>query len=416
MKKLICILLAMIGMCSPALAMSFSMGREMNAVTMSGDLNEMYNQLPRKHVELFGQMTEADWVAEKARIAQRLPELTPAQFYYELRHMAALARDAHTTVTFGADQYGYLRALPYAIGWYAGEWRVLMLEDANSQYLGWRLTAINGVAMDEVFERAKSIISHENDGWAREQLSNTINFIDALQYLGIANMEADSVTLHICEGSEAVLLEIPAMEREAVMNAEMAVFAPEEPVQTLYIRGHYTAFPLDEKTMYVQYNRCAEDPQLPMSEFADDVLNWMEEAGCEKLVFDLRNNAGGDSRVILPLMEAIQAYQQENGLDVYALIGQGTFSYGTMTMLEAKQRLNAVLVGAPTGGAMTCCGDVRQFQLPNMPLIVGYSIQKFAFMEGYEHGSPMYPDVPVEMTFEDYCSGRDPAAEWVLVQ
>lgn len=416
MKKLISILLAMVCMCSPALAMSFNMGREITAAAMSGDLNEVYNQLPRKHVELFGQMAEEAWAAEKARIAERLPELTPAQFYYELRHMLAMADDAHTTVAFGTDQYEYLRALPFAVGWYAGEWRVLMLEDANAQYLGWQLTSINGVPMDEVFERAKSIISHENEYWARGQLSNTINFIDALQYLGIADMDADSVTLHICEGGEEVLLEVPAMDRETIMSADIAAFAPEDPAQTMYIRGYYSAFALDEKTMYVQYNQCAEDPQLQMSEFSDAVLEWMKGAGCDKLVFDLRHNAGGDSRVILPFVEAVQTYQQENGLDVYALIGQGTFSSGTMAMLEAKWRLNAKLVGEPTGGAMACYGDVRQFQLPNMPLIVGYSTQEFVFMEGYEHGQPMCPDVSVEMTFEDYRSGRDPVVEWVMAQ
>lgn len=382
---------------------------------MSGDLNEMYNQLPRKHVELFGHMTEEAWAAEKARIAERLPELTPAQFYYELRHMAAMVHDAHTTVAFAVDQYEYLRALPFAIGWYAGEWRVLMLEEQNSQYLGWQLTAINGMSMDEVFERAKSIISHENDNWARSQLSNTINFIDALQYLGIAEMDADSVTLHVCEGSEEALLEIPAMDRETIMSAEIMSFVPEAVANT-WASGYYRAFPLDETTMYVQYNTCYESPVLPIADFTAQVVQMMEEMGCAKFVFDLRYNGGGDSRVIEPFLQAVQAYQQEHGLETYTLIGNSTFSSGTIAMIQTKWWLDATLVGESTGGAMACYGDVGTFQMPNMPLIVGYSTQKFVFEEGFEHGEPMCPDVPVEMTFADYRAGRDPVVEWVMAQ
>lgn len=415
MKKLVCILLAMICMCSSALAASYSKGKEINAAAMGGDLNEMYNQLPRKHVELFGQMTEAAWAAEKARISENLPELTPAQFYYELRHMAALVGDAHTTVGFGADQYEYLRALPFAIGHYAGEWRVLMLEERNSQYMGWQLTAINGVPMDEVFERAKTIISCENDNWARSQLSNTINFIDALQYLGIAEMDADSVTLHMREGDKEALLEIPAMDRETVMSANIVSFAPEAVADT-WASGDYRAFPLDETTMYVQYNTCYESPNLPMADFTAQVVQMMEEMGCEKFVLDLRYNGGGDSRVIEPFLQAVQAYQQEHGLAAYTLIGNGTFSSGTIAMMQTKWWLDAALVGEPTGGAMACYGDVRTFQLPNMPLVVGYSVQKFVFADGYEHGEPMYPDVPVELTFADYRAGRDPVVEWVMAQ
>lgn len=415
MKRLIFILLAMLFISCPAEAFSFSRGTEITAAAMSGDLSEVYTQLPRKHVELFGQMTEEEWAAERARIAAELPEMTPAQFYYELRHMLAMAHDAHTSVGFAVDQYEYLRALPFAIGWYADEWRVLMLEDGNAQYLGWQLTAINGMTMDEVFRRAKGIISHENDHWARSQLSNTINFLEALQYLGIAGMDADGVTLHISEGGEAALLEIPAMARDEIMSAHIVSFVPEAVADT-WAGGYYRAFPLNERTMYVQYNICQEAQDLPMADFAAQVVQMMQAAGSDRLVFDLRYNGGGDSRVIEPFIETMQAYQQESGLDVYALIGPNTFSSGTMAMLNAKWQLNATLVGEPTGGAMACYGDVRQLRLPNMPLIVGYSVQKFVFAEGYEHGEPMLPDVLVELTFEDYRAGRDPVVDWVLAQ
>ena len=416
MKKLLCALLILVFACLPASAASIHLGRSIDAKAMYGDLSELSVQLKRGHVDLFGNVSQQEWDAEVARIREIIPQLTPAQFYYELRHLIAMVGDAHTNISFVTSQNKYLRRLPFEIRHFADGWRLLAVQEQYGEYLGCKVIAINGVVLEQVFERARSIISCENDVWAMRQFPETIVYLDALEYLQIAQTGDEAIRLYVCdEDGTETQLEIAMLDEAESATTNMATYMPQNASATEK-NDMYRWLLLNEQVMYVQYNRCQESSGLPMADFTAQVLEQMDAAACDRLVFDLRYNTGGNSVVIEPFLQAIAEYQEQNGLDVYVLIGPDTFSSGTIAMVQAKQWLNALLVGTPTGGAMVCYGDIQSYALPNMPLQVTYSTKSFALVEGMKRGEPMQPDVWVEQTFEDYCSGTDPVINWVMAQ
>lgn len=280
--------------------------------------------------------------------------------------------------------------------------------------LGWEVAAIDGVPMDEVFERAKSIISHENDVWAAQQFSNTINFLDALQFLGVAPADADGVTLALREDGQAeeTALFVPALSEEEVSAASFARLTAQSAPATAP-SGAYRAMELNADTFFIQYNVCQEAPDLPMADFASAVGELLRAGSYRKLIVDLRYNTGGNSAVIEPLIAELHGILAERALSVYALIGANTFSSGILAALDVQAHLGATLVGSPTGGSVNSYGELQSFTLPNSPMTVFYSTKYFENVPGYE-GSSLQPDVAVEDSLADTLAGRDAAVEYVL--
>ncbi len=378
------------------------------------DLDALCAGLEAGHKNLHAVVSREEFAQKREEAARRIAGMDDAAFFYELRQLTAAIGDAHTTLAYSDSPYAHLRALPFAVRQWQERWYLAMVDEPNGQYLGWEVTAIDGVPMAEVFTRAKGIISHENDVWAAQQFSNTINFLEALQFLGVTDAQAQGVTLALAsrDGERESELFLPGMSEQEIMAARIVSLQAEATAATAP-SGVYRAMGLSERTLFLQYNACMEVPDLPMRDFAQQVEALLVQNGYDTLLLDLRYNAGGDSSVWWPLREVLENVQARQGLTVYTLIGAQTFSSGIIDALESREYLGATLVGASTGGSVNGFGELKSFSLPNSPVTVWYSTKYFELVPGYE-GSSLMPDIPVEETLEDWLAGRDSVVEAVL--
>ena len=95
---------------------------------------------------------------EVEQVRAELPGMSEGQFYYSCgafspwwgRSTPAWVLPIPTTVI--------LTALPFAVMYFEDGWHLMMLEEQNQQYLGYRLLAIDGTPIDEVYAKAKTIM------------------------------------------------------------------------------------------------------------------------------------------------------------------------------------------------------------------------------------------------------------------
>jgi C-terminal processing protease CtpA/Prc len=151
---------------------------------------------------------------------------------------------------------------------------------------------------------------------------------------------------------------------------------------------------------------------LRFSDFAGRVLADVDAHPVKRVVIDMRENGGGDSRIIRPLKDGLEARLGKIG-HVYVLIGPVTFSAGTDNAIELQSSLHATLVGEATGGKPSSYGEVKYVTLPNSKLIVQYTTKWFGSRKDSEPAA-LEPDVPVPLKLADALSGRDPALEAAL--
>lgn len=420
LAALLAVLAVLLAACGPAAGNSGSSGSTQSSgvekTPMEEDLDLFTSTLEENHKNLYANISKEEFQAEVEQVRAELPGMSEGQFYYSLRRLLSLVGDAHTSLGFTDSNYRHLTALPFAVMYFEDGWHLMMLEEQNQQYLGYRLLAIDGTPIDEVYAKAKTIMSYENESWTRQQFSNTINFLDALKYLGIVGEDADSITLTIQkgEGSPEETLPLKGMNEEEIFAAAILQVERRETPATA-ARGYYRTLDLGDGAFFLQYNTCQEAEDLPMAEFVELTSDALCAGQYTKVILDLRYNTGGDSRIFEPMIEKLGELKEQQGFQVYVLIGRNTFSSAIINSIQAQEALDAVLVGEQTGGSVNGYGELQSFQLKNTPIQVYYSTKYFELIPGYDKDS-LYPDQPVAQTYADYVAGVDPEVQAVLGQ
>lgn len=371
-------------------------------------LNTLCDTLEENHYDLYANVSEEAFQAEREKIARQTPNMTDGEFYWSVRHLLSLVGDAHTAAY--PSEY-FMSVLPWNIKKFDEGWFILILDKAHEQYLGTRVVAINDIPIDEVVERTRQVISYEADSWLWQKVPDVLIWKEALEYLDIVEPdEPVLVTVETTAGSEETF-ELPAYDdwSDEKKQEILVGFQRDSVPVTAEQDAIYRSTALDESTYFIQYNSCQEDPDLPMAQFVQQVEADLESGGYQNIIVDLRYNTGGISEVIRPLEKALSIYAINAGADVqfYILIGGRTFSSATIAATDFKNTptVNSIFVGQPTGGVLICPGDIKTIWIENPPFGVQYSTKFFDLLGGQE--GPLEPDYTVPQPFAQYAKGED---------
>ena len=149
--------------------------------------------------------------------------------------------------------------------------------------------------------------------------------------------------------------------------------------------------------------------------FEENAFNVLENQDVDKIIFDMRFNGGGNSSQGTAFIEKLAAYLKKNpNKRLFVVLGRNTFSSAILNAMDFKRLTNAVFIGEETAGKPNHFGEVKNFQLPNSGLSVGYST-KF-FKNSDENINTIKPNVTIEMSFSGFTKGIDPVYEWVKKQ
>ncbi|MCI8688487.1 MAG: hypothetical protein HFF57_09335, partial [Lawsonibacter sp.] len=300
----------------------------------------------------------------------------------------------------------------FSLTWREGKWYLSALLAEHRELLGREVISVAGKPVPQAAEAFGGLLSADNPVKLRRQFRQACNVADLYEYLGMVET-GEPLVLTLAEGTELSLTPVSMEELGKIEIAQLGEGLPQP--ATAAQDCYYCAFPLNSDTYYIQYNACAEDPELPMEQFAAQAA---EELGnYRRVVVDLRNNGGGSDGVLWPLLEVLRR-EMDQGAELVGLIGETTFSSAIINAVEL-QEMGGVLVGEPASGSVDHFGSVGSFRLPNSGLRVGVS-QKYIdldtlFDAGAGRGvEALEPDVTVLRTMEDTLAGRDTAVEWLL--
>ena len=265
------------------------------------DLTAFVTTLDKNHKNLYAKISKEDFEAAVKQVESEMATMTDSEFFHSLKHLLSLVGDAHTSMGYNDSQYKHMSALGFAVMKFDDDWRLMMLEEQNQQYLGYQLVGINDVPIDDVFEKAKSIMSYENEAWAERQFSNTINFKEPLEYLGIVEKGAPIVlSIRKDNNSATEKLELKSMNEQEIMSAKILRVQPKASVPTLP-SSIYSAYEINDDVYMIQYNSCQENPDLPMKDFIKAVEQDFAGKNYSKVIIDMRYNSGGNSAIFEPM-------------------------------------------------------------------------------------------------------------------
>ena len=126
---------------------------------------------------------------------------------------------------------------------------------------------------------------------------------------------------------------------------------------------------------------CSNAATLPFTTFTAEFLKVVDAYAVDRFVIDVRNNPGGDSSLIQPLLNGLQQRfiaGQFGSARLFVLIGRDTISSSLLNALQLKAAPFTTLVGEPTGGKPNHYGNTGALTLPRSGLRISYSTRFFS--------------------------------------
>jgi hypothetical protein len=372
------------------------------------DLQQLATELPKLHLDLFFAQPREEWEAKVADLDAQLDGLEEHEIVVEFMRLVASVGDGHTAVQWWQGPV-QRRSFPIQVHPFAGELRVVQAPRDLAWSLGAKVTAIGGRPIDEAWQRVAEIVPHDNDAAVAANAPLYLETTWIAHALGLGHDRDHATFTVMTEAGEEKALDVgpngPGMGPQ---------FGAEPKVEPLWRqrRGEaywFTIVP-EQKLLYLQYNRCAEDPKRPFAELVAELAKAADAETIETFLIDLRHNGGGNSLVLHPLYRAIGASKALRAKGhLFAAIGENTFSSAMINAVELKKGWNALLVGGPTGGKPKSYGEIKYLELAHSKLKVSYSTKLFALLA--DDAPSVMPDLEAPVTWAHWKEGRDPALE-----
>lgn len=377
------------------------------------DLQFLATQLPLLHKNAFFKVSRTQFEQAVADLDRDIPSLQDYEIVIRMMRIVALFGDSHTTLNMTGSTQQF-RLYPMKLYWFSDG---LYVTDVASQYreaLGARLVRIGSTDVGQAYSVVSDLIPHENEQWLKALSPSRLVTPEILQASHIlSDTRSGSFVFRDAAGRE-FLINLNSVGANDNINWATAPDPSEMPLYRKHPELNYWFDYLEPShTLYFQYNVCQNRPDLPFTQFAQQMQDFSLTHPVDRFVIDLRNNTGGDSSILQPLINALASNPNINRKDrLFVIIGRLTFSSGLFNAIDLKQRTNATLIGEATGGKPNEYGEVRSFQLPNSHLNIFYSTKFFTTVAG--DPPSLFPDTVVELSSADFFSGRDPVMESIL--
>lgn len=379
------------------------------------DVDYLADNLPRLHVNAFHSVSRARFESEIRRLRQDVPKLKDHEIIVRLMQIVASIGDGHTRLG-GQTGFG---ALPVRLRRFEDGVFVVAATAEYAEIVGARVVHVDETPIEEALAAVSSVIPHDNCDELREAAPWYLAEPEVLLALGVART-ADAVPFEL-EPRDGPLTTVELRRLPTVDGVRWAtVPLPDGTPRPLSRRNQSKPYWFErlpeQSVLYVAYNSCVDAKEQPFAEFVESVFRIMDAESTERLVVDLRNNEGGNSEVINPLIREIRRrpHQNQRGR-LFVLIGRLTYSSAMLNALDFRRETNALLVGEPTGGKPNSYGEQRSFRLPNSRLEITYATKYFRKV-WFKDPPAVIPDVTVETSSADFFAGRDPVLEAVCAQ
>ena len=372
------------------------------------DIAVLRSELPRLHVNAFFETSRAQFNGKLAGLEGAVPRLEDHQLAVGLMTAVAQLGDAHTHVRTEFDRVGL------ELEWFSDGVFVTRAARPHGNLRRGRLLRVGTVPIEQAVARVRTVFPWDNDSGVRFEAPLFLTQPQVLHAVGLAARPDGALyTVELGDGRELnVELRLPPPDSELRWGPDVSPRPvrrqhPDRPFWFQRLPG--------SRALYLKYDRC-RDPE-PFRALTRKLFAAIDAgrpgARPDRLIVDLRDNGGGDSSVIEPLIVGLEQRRGKPGLAVFGLIGPKTFSSGMWAAIDLRKRAGATLVGEPTSGKPNSPGEVRVLRLPWSGLEVQYSTRNWQRDPDADLPA-VFPDLPAVPSVSDHRAGRDVALNLAL--
>lgn len=311
MKKLLLLLLGIASI--PA---AFSQGG--SGIDWAADLDYLASELPAKHCNLFAKYDKAQFETAIGAIKASAGEAGDFATALKTQQLIARLGDSHTMLYFN-QLMNRQQILPLGLLWVSDGLYVIQTAEENKELLGHRLTAVGKAPVETVIDSLSTLFTVDNEAMVKSMIPQLFPSLQLLEYFGFAHNGQAELTL---DGDKTYTLKPSDPQRagRAAFQPDSLPFAIAE--RNVLFTDRY--FP-EEKIYYILYNSCwgreseaefksrEKAASLPsFTEFGQKAFGILQGNPVGKIIFDMRNNGGGNSAQGTAFIERLARFLEQH--------------------------------------------------------------------------------------------------------
>lgn len=385
------------------------------------DLDFLARRMKQMHWDLYGKVPESTFRAEIDKLKADIGKLSDSQARVRLRKITALVGDGHTASRLNAEGEAR-RALPIHMFAFKDGLHIIGAGAGQESLIGGRVLKFGELDAAHAMEAVKPYLCVDNTmGYLAAGPAVLVNPA-ILQAIGAAPNESGAeITVQLAGGTRTARLEPVTLpdSRGLLMPGFTYLHQTLTGPLPLYLRD--TDKPLrmehvpDHKLVYFGFSAVTNTPNLTLRQMSDQLFDFIAKNEVEHLVIDMRFNGGGNTGLVQPLINGLIASDKINRRGhLWVIIGRQTFSAAQNTVNLMDKQTNAIFVGEPTGSAPMFIGESTYFILPHCKTRVHCSSRYWQFMDSTDERTWVPPELPADMTFADYSTGKDAAMDAIV--
>lgn len=419
----------------PAFSKSISVSTELTPSEMKSDLDYLTKTLKDAHFKSANGFSDEQQALIKSSYEKIKHQMKVEDFYFIANEICCSFKDAHTSIYITETKKDKSINLPLI---WLNDGLYINGDEGNLKR-GDRIISIGNKNTDVLLEEFKKITPAENDQWVKFIASKNIKGETYLKYLEV--VKNDFVEVKVNRAGKALSFNIPLVE---VKEDSTSMKKSKKPYYTILKDSSLGIFTL---------NTCEADSNYTnkLEEFFKDV----KENNIKNIAVDLRDNTGGNSKVIEEFMSYLnideykafrssirfskEAHEQrgylrqsgyinykgaieknskvkDNNLifkgNTYILTSPITFSSANMFAVMFKDNSLGKIIGEPTGNAPSAYGDILEFQMPNSKFCFTVSHKQFLRPDtNAKDIDSLSPDILVYTKMDDIINEKDTQVE-----
>ena len=402
---------------------------------MLEDFAYMVEVIESVHPDPYNLIGEKEWGNKKKTLRDKIKDpLTVAEYYFALKGLIISLGDAHTLLRFEEADKG----LPLSFDWV--EEGLVILEDYGEFNKGDLILKIGDKEPLDLLHHLDRMVSSENIYWVKNDSKRLLQKRSVLEYLDL--VENDTVLFSIDRNGEVFKLTSPFEVKRS----------REEELEEIIADRHGWYIDQDNNLALFYVKVCFNDEEFKKE--VEDFFAAVKRSEIENVIIDVRENIGGDSRVMEAFMRQLpidryitygttirysELAAKRAGMrrtkgastyppstrrvepvedpfqgNVFILTGNQTFSSGNWIAVVFYDNDLGTVIGEPTGNAPSSFGDMLSFQLPNTRFVLGVSHKNFIRPDpSNDPINSLYPHVIVNKTREDIINDSDPMINYI---
>ncbi|MFC2103733.1 S41 family peptidase [Bacteroidota bacterium] len=380
------------------------------------DLNFLVKQMEVTHPNLYSLVDKEYFKNEIKIFEENIDEYDNNKIKTEFARILALPNDAHS--------YPNIQSLK--LGWHIYPINIYYFDDGIyitdagrglKHLVGSKIIKINDKDVYEIYNKLKKNISAENELHTK----NRVGIILISEWLLAEKIiKSDKIAKFTLKNAlrEEYMYEskpvhyIPNLYWSAMRKVDNN-FSPA--ISNDRKSNYWFEYRKEDKTLYLQYNRCMPMNNEPMNGFIKKLESAVNEFDFERFVIDLRNNDGGNAVEVIPLTKFISSNKKINQPGkLFVIIGRKTFSAAVIFSSMLQQQTEAIFVGEPTAQGPNFYSSPRKINLPNskIQVVISTALTQSSILEDTRKW--ITPDIYARYLHQDFLLGKDPAMDSIL--